>query len=111
MVFVGLDKVVPWNYMNQVISQEPQVVQVNLKKKQEPSVNNIVGTGGLIRSDRCYASSLSGVKEGEESTEQNGVKVVISKKKSGEPMNEPVTKAEANEFLKFIKHSEYSIVE
>ena len=26
-------------------------------------------------------------------------------------MNEPVTKMEANEFLKFIKHSEYSIVE
>ena len=26
-------------------------------------------------------------------------------------MNEPVSKAKANEFLKFIKHSEYSIVE
>ena len=26
-------------------------------------------------------------------------------------MNEPVTKKEAKEFLKFIKHSEYSIVE
>ena len=26
-------------------------------------------------------------------------------------MNEPVTETEANEFLKFIKHSEYSIVE
>ena len=26
-------------------------------------------------------------------------------------MNEPIFKAEANEFLKFIKHSEYSIVE
>ena len=26
-------------------------------------------------------------------------------------MNEPVTKKEAEEFLKFIKHSEYSIVE
>ena len=26
-------------------------------------------------------------------------------------MNEPVSEIEANEFLKFIKHSEYSIVE
>ena len=26
-------------------------------------------------------------------------------------MNEPITEMEANEFLKFIKHSEYSIVE
>ena len=33
------------------------------------------------------------------------------KKKEKEPLNEPVSEAEANEFLKFIKHSEYSIVE
>ena len=33
------------------------------------------------------------------------------KKKGKEPLNEPVTETEANEFLKFIKHSEYSIVE
>ena len=26
-------------------------------------------------------------------------------------INEPITEVEANEFLKFIKHSEYSIVE
>ena len=39
------------------------------------------------------------------------VKVIISKKKREELLNEPITEAEANEFLKFIKHSEYSIVE
>ena len=46
------DKAVPWNYTNQVISQEPQAVRVSLETKQEPSVNDIVGTGGLTRSDR-----------------------------------------------------------
>ena len=33
------------------------------------------------------------------------------KKKGKEPLNKPVSKAEANEFFKFIKHSEYIIVE
>ena len=33
------------------------------------------------------------------------------KKKDKEPINEPVIEIEANEFLKFIKHNEYSIIE
>ena len=33
------------------------------------------------------------------------------KRKDKEPINEPVTEVEANEFLKFIKHSEYNIFE
>ena len=79
--------------------------------KQEPSVNDIVGTNKLTRSGRCYAPGLSGVKEQEECTDQSGVKATILKKKGKESLNESVTKAEANEFLKFIKHSEYNIVE
>ena len=33
------------------------------------------------------------------------------KKKRKEPLNEPISEVEANEFFKFIKHSEYNIVE
>ena len=62
-------------------------------------------------SGRCYALGPSRVKEWEEGTEQNGVEATVLKKKGKEPMNEPITKTEVNEFLKFIKHSEYSIVE
>ena len=40
-----------------------------------------------------------------------GIKITISKKKDKKPINELVTEMEADEFLKFIKHSEYSIVE
>ena len=48
----------------------------------------------------------------EEHIEQSGVKVTILKNKGEGPLNESATEAEANEFLKFIKHScEYSIVE
>ena len=39
------------------------------------------------------------------------MKIATSKKKDKEPINEPVTEMEADKFLKFIKHSEYSIVE
>ena len=49
------NKAVPWKYTNQVVSQEPQAVRVSPEMKQEPSVNDIVGTGGLTRSGRCYA--------------------------------------------------------
>ena len=62
-------------------------------------------------SGQYYASNFSRVKEGEEHVEQTGVKVTISKKKGEEPRNKPVIEAKANEFLKFIKHSKYSIVE
>ena len=70
-----------------------------------------MGTSRLTYSDRCYAPGLSGVKEKEEGTEQSDVEITISKKKGKESLNEPITKTEANEFLKFIKHNEYSIVE
>ena len=75
------DKAVPWNYTNHVTSQEPQAVRVSQEIKQEPSVNDIVGTGGLTRNGRCYAPGPSGVKEKEEGTEQSDVEVTISKKK------------------------------
>ena len=97
------DKVVPWNYTNHVVSQEPQAVQVSPGEKQGPSVNDIAGTDGLTRNGRCYASSPSGVKEREKSTEYGGVKTTVLKKKGKESMNELVTETKANEFLKFIK--------
>ena len=70
-----------------------------------------MGTGGLTRSGRCYAPSPLKVKEKEEGIEQNDVEVTVSKKKGKEPLNEPITETEINKFLKFIKHSEYSIIE
>ena len=70
-----------------------------------------MGIGGLTRSGRCYAPGLSGVKRREEGIEQCDVEVTVLKKKGKEPLNEPVSKAEVSEFLKFIKHSEYNIVE
>ena len=39
------------------------------------------------------------------------MKIAASNKKDKEPINESVTEMKADEFLKFTKHSEYSIVE
>ena len=105
------DKAVPWNYTSKVVSPEPQAIRVSPKTKQKPLVNDIVGTEGLTRSGRCYAPGVVGVKGGEKGIEQSDVEVTVLKKKGKELLNEPVTETEANEFLKFIKHSEYSIVE
>ena len=65
----------------------------------------------MTRSGWCYASIITEVREGESSAENGGVKIAASKKKDKESINEPATEMEANEFMKFIKHSEYSSVE
>ena len=52
-----------------------------------------------------------GIKEEGERTEQSDVEVIVLKQKGKEQLNESVSEAEANEFLKFIKYSKYSIVE
>ena len=61
-------------------------------------------------SGRCYSPINSGTKEGESSAANEETKIAAPKRKDKEPINEPVTKEKADEFLKFIKHSEYSIV-
>ena len=61
----------------------------------------------MTHSRRCYAPVTSG----KTFIENEGMKIAASKKKDKESINELVTKMEVDEFLKFIKHSEYSIVE
>ena len=66
--------------------------------------------GRNARSGQCYAPINLGTRERESFTKNGGIKIAAPKGKDKEPINEPVTEEEANEFLKFIKHSEYSIV-
>ena len=80
-------------------------------QKLEKSVNDIAGTGGMTRSGRCYAPINLKIREGEGSAANERTKIVAPKGKEKELINELVTEKEANEFLKFIKHNEYSIVE
>ena len=93
------DKTVPWNYSSQAVVQEPQAA---VEQKPEKSVNDIVGTGGMTRSGRCYAPINPKTKEGESSAANERTKIAAPKGKV--PMNESVTEKETEEFLKFIKH-------
>ena len=65
----------------------------------------------MTRNSRCYVPTNLEAKKGEKSVEGGKVKITIPKGKGKEVINELITKAKVNEFLKFIKHSEYSIVE
>ena len=49
--------------------------------------------------------------EKESSTDNGGIKIETPKRKDKESINESIIEIEADEFLKFIKHSEYSMVE
>ena len=102
------DKAVPWNYTSQIVTPESQAVA---EQKPEKSVNDVAGMRGMTHSRRCYAPITLGAKKGEASIEDEGMKIAASKNKDKEPINESVTEMEADEFLKVIKHNEYSIVE
>ena len=75
------DKAILWNYTSKVVSPEPQAIRVSPETKQKPLVNDIVGTGGLTRSGRCYAPGVARVKGGEKGIEQSDVEVTVLKKK------------------------------
>ena len=88
--------------------QEPQAA---VEQKLKKSVNDIARTGKMTRSGRCYAPINPEPREGESSAANERTKIAALKGKEKMPMNEPITETEAEEFFKFIKHSEYNIVE
>ncbi|XP_039019836.1 uncharacterized protein LOC120151466 [Hibiscus syriacus] len=87
------DKQVPWKYgckMDDIVKEKDEVNEV----------------GHFTRSGRCYS------KEPEKQTNvDKGKKVDLQLREYEHVINEPVTENEAVEFLKFLKHSEYNIVE
>ncbi|XP_052885360.1 uncharacterized protein LOC108484868 [Gossypium arboreum] len=65
------------------------------------------GKGFYTRSGRCYDTANEEVQP----TKEKAQVVEEMKGKATKPINEPVNEEEAKEFLKFLKHSEYSVVE
>ncbi|KAA3486019.1 hypothetical protein EPI10_029982 [Gossypium australe] len=73
-------------------------------------VNHLVDLGFYIRGERSYDSPNT------KAEPVKGKFLVVEQKKEKptkleSPVNEPVTEKEAKEFLKFLKHNEYSVVE
>lgn len=103
------NKAVPWNYNCNV--------QVSEAKKwiaeSQDDAANITGVGGITRSGRCYSpeafENLKNEKGKEKEQSPRGEEVQPPESTDGSKRS--VTEKEAAEFLKFIKHSEYNVVE
>ena len=54
----------------------------------------------MTRSGRCYASINFRAKQGKESVEKGRVKITVLREKGKEVINESITEAKVNEFLK-----------
>ncbi|XP_052883508.1 uncharacterized protein LOC108451283 [Gossypium arboreum] len=95
-------KMVPWNYDYNVMIPGRES-SANVSRENQ----NI---GFYTRSGRRYDPASTETKTVKEKTpiaEQRKEKTV----RFESPINKPVTEKEAREFLKFLKHSEYSVVE
>ncbi|XP_040934483.1 uncharacterized protein [Gossypium hirsutum] len=95
-------KRVPWNYD----------YNVTIPGKENPTdaSGESQDVGFYIRSGRHYdpvSTRTKIVKEKASTVEQRKEKTV----KIESPINEPVTEKKAREFLKFLKHNEYNVVE
>ncbi|XP_017644509.1 uncharacterized protein LOC108485176 [Gossypium arboreum] len=92
-------KKVPWNYDCSVTIRGKES-RVNASKEGQDR-------GSYTRSGRRYDIS------NEEVRPVKGKALVVKKikEKTTKPVNEPVNEEEAKEFLKFLRHSEYSMVE
>ncbi|XP_039068368.1 uncharacterized protein LOC120214569 [Hibiscus syriacus] len=111
---------VPWNYTANVSMirgsgslEETKVAEENDKTPGSSLKNEIVSeVGHFTKSGRCYSPETS--KEANKGKLKGKAAVVPQRIFNDEPLpliNESVTEAQAQEFLKFLKHSEYSVVE
>ncbi|XP_052883543.1 uncharacterized protein LOC128292685 [Gossypium arboreum] len=95
-------KRVPWNYSRNVTIPGKKSLASASQQNQD--------VGFFTRSGRRYVLEGTGTKIAEEripTVEQRKEKTVGFES----PVNESVTENEAREFLKFLKHSEYSVME
>ena len=93
----------------------------NCNYTHQTTVNDLTGVGGITRSERCYAPGLVEkvtlekfmVPTSKEQSSKEKEQSFMEKKdkKTFESMSKSVTEKEACEFLKFINHSEYNVIE
>ncbi|XP_017970441.1 PREDICTED: uncharacterized protein LOC108660692 [Theobroma cacao] len=103
------DKAVLWNYNCnvQVSNAEKWMAE------SQDNAANIIGVGGITRSGCCYTLEAlenlkkeKGKEKGQDSREEK-----VQSQESTDGSKGSVTKKKAVEFFKFIKHSEYNVVE
>ncbi|XP_039034033.1 uncharacterized protein LOC120170071 [Hibiscus syriacus] len=94
------NKQVPWRYG----------CQLKIVESSEATKEEVEEVGHFTRSGRCYSPNQTSEPEKRMVVDkEKRVEILL---KNYEPaINEPVTENEAVEFLKFLKHSKYNIVE
>ncbi|XP_017974513.1 PREDICTED: uncharacterized protein LOC108661585 [Theobroma cacao] len=103
------DKAVSWNYN---CSVQVSKVEKWIAESQDDAAN-ITSVGGITSSGRCYSQeALENLKnEKGKERKQSPREEKVQPPESTDDSKGPVTEKEATEFLKFIKHSEYNVVE
>ena len=101
------NKAVPWKYDINIVTQEDE--------KLKAITGDVGKVGHFTQSGRCYLKEVEPVKKNSD-WKQKGKAVMHEAEVEQEipPVQEtkkPVDEEEAQEFLKFIKHSEYNVVE
>ncbi|KAL4348719.1 hypothetical protein GQ457_17G013990 [Hibiscus cannabinus] len=99
----------PFSYKNS--HQVPWIYGCNMtapkREVSEIEIAGISGVGNFTRSGRCHPLDISKSMENKDAEQKDKFPL-----DGGIPeINEPVREEDAHEFLKFIKHSEYSVVE
>ncbi|XP_039045537.1 uncharacterized protein LOC120185362 [Hibiscus syriacus] len=84
--------------------------QLKNVESSEAAKEEVDEVGHFTRSGRCYSPNQTSEPE-KRTTVDKGKRVEILLKNDEPTINEPVTENDAVEFLKFLKHSEYNIVE
>ncbi|OMO52093.1 Retrotransposon gag protein [Corchorus olitorius] len=109
---------VPWVYGCSVFNQG-EGTSSSQTNNVEDNASNIIGVGGMTISGRCYSPDMTSeaqkskakrVEEEsmQEANREHGARQLANKEKE---TVKPVVEKEADEFLRFIKQSEYSVVE
>ena len=83
----------------------------NCNYTHETSVDDLTGVGNMTRTGRFYGHDKVAQEKLLTPADKERPSKEIEEGTSLRDANKPLTKKEASEFLKFVKHSEYSIVE
>ncbi|XP_017648059.2 uncharacterized protein LOC108488281 [Gossypium arboreum] len=101
------NKAVPWKYDVNIIILEGE--------KSKVTIGNVGEVGHFTRNGRCYSKMVKPMKKTNDLKQKGKTPMheaeVELENPSEQEVKRPVNEEEAHEFLKFIKHSEYNIVE
>ncbi|XP_016684020.2 uncharacterized protein [Gossypium hirsutum] len=101
------NKAVPWKYDVNIIIPEGE--------KSKVTTENVGEVGHFTRSGRCYSKVVEPMKKTNDLKQKGKAPMHEAEVELETPFEQevkrPVNEEEAHEFLKFIKHSEYNVVE